>query len=264
MKYTIFSLIISILVLAGCNSNNTSQRADSPVALRKSATAETIPKNWYLRIVAEDTTNNMKTAGAQLGQLEVSDAVTKHTLLALAPLKTTFLDVVFVNPLGVAQGEYTTNFHLLNTGGDSWDFTVKDADVNANIILSMRGIYVLSPYIDTQGRQQYKEYISASNPLLARMKLIDVSTNKVIPVDNNGTTLAYVFNMSGVTSKQFQWVLQATPVIVPKLSKQAKMLNTLEVQALRKDAKATPQALTKKRIQSIDMQSPPKFEVLVK
>jgi hypothetical protein len=46
--------------------------------------------------------------------------------------------------------------------------------------------------------------------------------------------------------------------------KQIQMLKSLQIQALRKDAKAKPDALKQKRLDSFDMMAPPKFEVLVK
>jgi len=229
----------------------------------KPITPETKATNWYLRIDAEDTTNNMKTDAAQLGQLEVIDAVSKHSLKAIAPFRPTYLDVVFKDPAGIDAGEYKSNFHTTSTS-DSWEFTVKSNDSNAEIILSWRGLYVLTPYTDTEGRERYQEYRSNTNPLISFMKLVDVSSGAEIVVDNNGTAQVYTFNMSGSISKTFRWVLEDAPVVSPPVPKQVKMLKTLKVKALRKDATARPDALKKKRLESFDMMIPPTFEVLVK
>jgi len=219
--------------------------------------------NWYVRIIAEDTTNNMKTAAAQLGQLEVSDAAIKHSLKAISPFRPTFLDVVFENPTGLPTGEYKSNFHTTATS-DNWEFTIKSHDNNADIVLSWRGLYVLTSYVDEDGRDRYKEYRSLSNPLIAFMKLVDMGTGVEIPADDNGTAQVYTFNMSGNTSKTFKWVLENTPIPILAVPQQTKLLQTLKVQALRKDAKATPERLEKKRLESFDMMTPPTFKVLVK
>jgi len=243
------------------------------ITLNKRDIVETIAKEWYVRIVIEDTTNNMKTAAAQLGQLDISDAVVKHTLKAIAPFRPTYLDVVFVNPIGVDAGSYKSNFHLSSTSADSWEFTVKSNDTTANMILGWRGIYVLSPYIDDEGRERYHEYRSMTNPLLSYMTLVDVNTNAEIPILSNGTVNEYVFNMDGATERKFRWKVKDTSSVAissfraySKISKptQEEKLKKLQIQALRKDAKARPDTLERKRLESFDMSIPPTFEVLVK
>jgi len=279
MKSYIYILILSLLLLVGCESTTTTNTTDTVVPLNKLSVAEVAAKEWYVRIVVEDTTNNMKTASAQLGQLEATDAATKHSLKALAPFTSTFLDVVFKNPIGIATGEYKSNFHTTNAS-DSWEFSVKSYDANATMILTWRGLYVLTPYIDSENRMRYREYISRANPLIPYMKLIDITSGIEVPADNNGTAQVYTFKMIDGTdiigtdsngnptvigkSKAFRWVLQNTPVQSLAVPKRAKFLKALEVKALRKDAKAKPDALKKKRLNSLNMTQPPRFEVLVK
>jgi len=308
MKNYIMGLCISIVLLVGCknidfqvdsnqneiinpedenktenidnNESNVSQNIDNnesnePQIINKSEVVETIAKEWYVRIVVEDTTNDMKTAGAQLGQLDTIDAVTKHTLKAIAPFRPTFLDVVFVNPLGVDAGSYKSNFHTSSTDADSWEFTIKSHDSNATMILGWRGLYVLTPYVDSENRKRYKEYRSMTNPLISYMTLVDVSKNIEIEVMLNGTVNEYVFNMEGATERTFRWKVKDTSmvvlprirtlskVVIPLLT-QSQKLQKLQVKALRKDAKSRPDAQKKKRLQSFDMLSPPKFEVLAK
>jgi hypothetical protein len=269
MKTYLISLMISVFLLVGCENIGTQSGGTNPSGgatpprIDKNEISETKAKEWYIRIVAEDTTNNMKTAAAQLGHLEASNALTNNSLKAIAPFRPTFLDVVFKNPIGLVAGEYKTNFHT-TASSDSWDFTVKSHDNTADIILSWRGLYVLTPYIDNEGRERYREYRSTTNPLIPFMKLVDVSTGTEIPADDNGTAQVYTFNMSGSTSRIFRWVLESTPIPSSIVPKQAKFLKTLQVQALRKDAKAKPDALKQKRLESFDMMTPPTFEVLVK
>ncbi len=276
--------MLSLFIWSGCDStSNTGVSSSSPlpggVLPRKSSVVNVPAQEWYIRIVAEDTTNNMKTVSSQLGQLSIANAQVQHSLKALAPFTTAFIDVVFKNPVGLATGEYSSNFHTA-TPNDSWEFTVKSSDANAIIILSWRGLYVLTPYMDTENRAKYKEYLSRTNPLIRHMKLVDITSGTVTPADDNGTSQVYTFAMiDGVNimgkdrfgnpivigkSKTFRWVLQDTPVVTAIVPKQIKFLKTLRVQALRKDAKATPGKLKRKRLKNFDMMTPPNFEVLVK
>ena len=84
----------------------------------KEAVVETKPSNWYVRLVAEDPARAMKAGDTQLGALEVSDAVEKHTLKALSPFGGSYLDIVFHDPLGVDFGDYKVNFHVYEEGSE--------------------------------------------------------------------------------------------------------------------------------------------------
>lgn len=265
----IIILSLSLWIWTGCSGDGTgtNETSQDVAPLNKVAKVEVAAQEWYLRIVAEDTTNNMKTAGAQLGQLSIENAQSEHSLKALAPFTARYLDVVFKNPTGLAVGEYKSDFHA-TISSDSWEFTVKSSDSSADMILSWRGLYVLSPYIDEQGRERYHEYRSMTNPLLSYMTLIDVSTNTEIPALSNGTVNEYVFNMDGATERTFRWVLHSNVVPAPaplnSTMKYSKQMKSLEIKALRKDAKATPTKLKVKRVNALDMTKPPTFEVLVK
>jgi len=305
MKIYIKGLILSVLFFTGCENidfnfgndkndtviidptlpidgnetddNNVDENGNEtePDIINKRESIETIAKEWYVRIVVEDTTNDMKTASAQLGQLETTDVVTKHTLKAIAPFRPTFLDVVFVNPVGVDTGSFKTNFHASGTDEDTWEFTIKSHDSNATMILGWRGLYVLTPYIDSENRERYYEYRSMTNLLLPYMTLLDVATNTEIDILANNTVNEYVFNMDGATERIFRWKVNDTsPVVLPQFRTFSKVvspvqtqedtLKSLQIKALRKDAKAKPDALERKRLESFDMMTPPTFEVLVK
>ena len=170
--------------------------------------AETIPSNWYIRIVAEDQSRSLKTNLSQLGQLEESDAVQKHTLISGGRFSNPYLDVIFVDPDGMPAGDYKTNYHVYGEGiDDNWRFTVETDDVNAEIHLSWSGVYVLSPSQDAQNRIQYSEYRSGTNPLIGKMKLIDSSTGVEIPAILNNEVQVHVFNMDGQVTRNFEWIV---------------------------------------------------------
>jgi len=169
---------------------------------------ETIPSNWYIRIVAEDQSRSLKTNLSQLGELEETNAVQNHTLVSGGRFSNPYLDVIFVDPDGMPAGDYKTNYHVYGEGiDDSWRFTVETDDVNAEIRLSWNGVYVLSPSQDAQNRIQYSEYRSGTNPLIAKMKLIDSSTGVEIPAMLNSKVQVHVFNMDGQVTRNFEWVV---------------------------------------------------------
>ncbi len=150
----------------------------------------------------------MKTKSAQLGQLEATDAVEKHTLKALRPYGRNYLDIVFKDPDGVSAGEYKVNFHVHQDGSeDSWHFTVKTDDDQSNLIVTWRGLYVLSPYVDDQGRTRYREYRSTTNPLLKKMQVVDEKSGEVLPVVSDNKTPAFIINMDGENTRSFRWEL---------------------------------------------------------
>jgi len=170
---------------------------------------ETIPSNWYIRIVAEDQNRSLKTNLSQLGELEEINAIQDHTLLSGGRWSNPYLDVIFVDPDGMPAGDYKTNYHVYGEGiDDSWRFTVETDDINAEIQLSWNGLYVLTPSVDAQNRIQYTEYRSKTNPLIGKMKLIDSTTGTEIPAVINNETQVYVFNMNGQVSRNFEWVVQ--------------------------------------------------------
>lgn len=223
--------------------------------LLKEAVVETKPSNWYIRLVAEDPARVMKTGAAQLGELEEDDAVEKHTLKALSPFGGSYLDIVFRDPSGIDTGVYTVNFHLYNEGSEeNWQFTVRTDDVNADIVLTWRGLYVLTPYIDEQNRQRYKEYRSLSNPLIKNMKLLDVSNGNEIAAMIDGKIQTYSFNMNGQDERTFQWVVQTDEITLPV---QKSKMSTLKAKSLRMDAKMNSAKIEVKKAEAFDITKPP-------
>ena len=177
---------------------------------------ESMPVNWYIRLVAEDASRALKTNSAQLGVLEENDAVVKHTLLSHGRFSGPYLDIVFIDPDGVAAGTYKTNYHTYNEDiEERWRFTVQTDDKTSDIVLTWNGLYALTPYTDDKNREQYKEYRSLSNPLIKHMKLVDAETGKEIAASNDGKVQTYVFNMNGQNERVFEWVVQADEVIMP-------------------------------------------------
>jgi len=226
-------------MLIGCNSDhksvddvtNSGTNTDTPInegstppdnndtpaeeRLFKPRIVETIPSNWYVRLVVQDTSRGLKSSSTQLGELEENDAVEKHTLKALNPLNGSYLDIVFVDPVGVVPGDYKSNFHVYQEDTeDQWHFTVKTDDNTSDIMLTWQGVYVLTPYTDEQDRKRYKEYRSVTNPLIKNMKLVDTVNGKEIALMVDGKIETYTFNMNGQNERTFKWVVQNEEVII--------------------------------------------------
>lgn len=279
-KKYILTLITAVFILIGCgsstnsytdtatdsqtqddqvNSNDDNQddqtiddSQDEPI---REVAVDTKPSNWYIRITAEDSSRSMKTGSTQLGELEVSNAVEKHTLKALTPFGGTYLDIIFRDPAGVDAGDYKVNYHTYDAGTeDRWVFTVRTDDVNADILLSWRGLFVLTPYTDDQNRLRYKEYRSTTNPLIKNMKLIDVDTGNEIAATVNGKVQIYSFNMDGQSERTFEWVVQIDEVDIPA---QVNKLSTLQIKAIQKDTTASKISTISQKAETFDLSKPP-------
>lgn len=249
-KEIITSLAL-VFMLLGCDSSSQqlSNGSDNQERISKTTAVELKPSNWYIRLVAEDPTRGLKSVTSQLGQLEEDDAVANHTLTALTPFDSSYLDVIFRDPAGVASGDYKVNFHSYEEGSeDRWSFTVRTDDNTTDILLTWRGLYVLTPYEDEQGRQRYNEYRSATNPLVKNMKLIDSSNGKEMAAVVNDKVQTYSFNMEGQTERTFEWVVQVDEVLIPLETNKSLVLN----------AKVIQQDVSKsKKIKMFDLNKPP-------
>lgn len=271
--------LMLVLMLVGCNS--TTQNTTTTATIEEEPTVITVrpdretpeveeeslikplveeelkPTNWYIRLVAEDSNRALKTNSAQLGVLEVSDAVVKHTLISTGRFTGPYLDVVFVDPDGVAAGAYKTNYHMYEEGvEDRWRFTVKTDDTTAEILLTWNGLYSLTPYIDDKNREQYKEYLSLTNPLIKHMKLVDAETGKEIAVSIDSQAQTYVFNMNGQNERVFEWIIQNEVIVLPLSSSKSLAISTKSIQ---NDVDKVMSKTVEKRAESFDLSKPPIF-----
>ncbi len=213
---------------------NTTVSEEPEAELPKPSAAETKPANWYIRLTAEDPVRGMRSVGTRLGEVEENDAVRNHTLKAISPFGRSYLDIVFVDPDGVGEGEYKTNFHTYREGQeDRWRFTVKTDDNSSDIILRWRGIYVLTPYVDEHNRKRYREYRSMTNPLTRYMKLVDTQSGQEIAAVSDGEAQIYRFNMNGAGERDFEWVVQTEEVSAPAGSGTAASRNLKSVRMYR-------------------------------
>jgi hypothetical protein len=218
-------------------------KTSKPVFVESAAT------QWYLRIVAENPVKNLKTTSTQLGELEEEETVVRHTLKALTPFGGSYLDIVFRNPQGVEAGDYKVNFHQYEEGvKDVWKFTVRSSDTHADISLTWRGLYVLTPYIDNEDRQRYKEYRSVTNPLIRQMKLVDSSNGNEVAAVVDGKVQIYSFNMDGQKERTFEWVVETEEV---NISTPSSKVLTPQKKVLRS------KTLRQKKSESFDLTQPP-------
>lgn len=210
-KYMVWILLVSLMMITGgcSDSDGYSTSKAGNGSINRVIEAEKSPKNWYIRVVAQDVDRGLLNESSQLGEIDEVNAVQDHTLPALGSFAGSYIDVVFVDPEGMPAGEYKTSFYTYqNSTTARWPFSVKTDDVNADIHLTWRGLYILNPYTDAEGRTRYKEFRSASNPIVKRMRLIDTATSKEIPLVINGVVQSYDFNMNGTSEHTFEWVLE--------------------------------------------------------
>jgi len=246
-----------VLIFLGCDSGS-QQSIEEGQSLERisSPTVEGKPSDWYIRLVAEDPARALKSTSTQLGQLNEADAVENHTLKALTPFESTYLDIVFQNPDGISTGEYKVNFHSYKEGvEDRWRFTVRTDDANADVLLSWRGVYILIPYIDDQNRQRYKEYYSMTNPLSKYMKLIDTGNGMEMAAVVNGEVQTYSFNMNGQTERTFEWIVDTDEVSIPV---QTSKLLSLIAKAVQEDATINKEVIINRRTEKFDLNKPPR------
>jgi hypothetical protein len=202
------------MISEGVSASSTAQKSiplqtNSTVG-KRTLSAEVQATNWYIRLVAEDAAKGLLSSDAQLGVLEETDATSKHTLSAFPPMGSNYLDIVFRNPTGMTAGDYKTYFQpWVDNSEYRWRFTVRTDQVNDQIALTWRGVYVLSPYMDDQNRQRYTERRSMTNPIVHRMRLVDVQTGNTVFAFSEGKAKVYYFNMNGQSERTFEWVMVA-------------------------------------------------------
>ena len=247
--------IIAALLAAGCGSGSSSESAGTaPSSTLNKGALEQPASEWYVRLVAEDAGRGMITQSAQLGILKDPDALEKQSLKALSPFSGNYLDIVFTDPEGLMAGDYKSVFRVYQTdAAQSWQFTIRSDDTHANIVVTWRGLYVLTAYLDNQGRTRYKEYRSLVNPLLKKMQVVDETTGEVLPVVTGDAMTAFVVNMNGATTRTFRWeLLTEDTQAVASAAQSVKAVETAQVSA--EKALHTPQK------PSIDLNKPPVFD----
>lgn len=196
---------------AASSSSAQSQSSAASAPMRGTTVqVETEPSNWYVRLIAEAPARKLTTSNAQLGEIDSADAL-QNSLRAMNPFGSSYLDIVFVDPISLGSGVYKTLYYRYGTNTKKvWRFTVKTDDPNSDIIVSWRGIYAIEPYTDDEGRTQYIETLSKSNPLLKKMQVVDEATGETLPAVADGQMPAFVINMDSKNERTFRWELLTT------------------------------------------------------
>jgi len=243
--------------------NQESEEVLAVPLVKKSMGLEEIATEWYIRIVVEDVSNHMRNDNAQLGALKDENATVAYALKAITPFGSRYLDVVFKNPEDLEEGAYKSLFYPSTTEEMRWQFTIKSFDNNAHMIVSWRGLYILTPYVDEMNRRRYKEYRSMQNGLLDEMHLVDLSTGEEIAVRSHGNVNAIEVAMDGEYERTLEWRVYAhtnsTLVEYKRVvdSKSARSVKELT-------AVATTVYAKEKVVVTTESLVPPTFEVLVK
>ena len=209
IKYTLISILLTFLLL-GCSSDENNTPSTDTENSKFERVAEVIPDNWYLRLSAEDRSRELKTESSQLGELLDAEKAQSSALKAIGTSSESFIDIVFENPDGLESGLYKAVFFGKDDQEKSWKFNVVTDDETADITLTWHGVFVLNPREDDASR--FSSYRSVTNPIIARMKLVDLETLEKVQAVRDGHIMKYKFNMNNSTSYAFEWVVSTQDV----------------------------------------------------
>jgi len=190
--------------------------------------AETVPENWYIRLVAEDKARDLKTQSSQLGELNSDDTADK-AVNYVGTSSASYLDIVFEDPANQEAGTYKSVFYTYDKEEEKeWTFSVITDDPNAEITLSWHGLFVLNP--KEEDSNKFSEYRSVSNPLIRQMKLVDVQTSEELQAVRDGQMMKYTFEMNGEEVRKFKWVVATSEVsiAVPEIKEKDTVITKTE------------------------------------
>jgi len=190
-------------------NGNTSNEAVVVLDINKALTKA---KSWYIRVLAIDKTDDIKTSDSKFGELEDINA-SRYNLEVYNTFNQSQLSVLFQDN----NKEFKALFHPYTEETQEWNFVLKSNNSNADIVLKWQGVYVLDAFMDSYGRKRYKEYRYTQNPIIYNLKLIDKKTGVELPAIQDGRIYEYSFNMNGDNIREFMWVLSDTEVNIKML-----------------------------------------------
>jgi len=196
-------------------------------------------KNWYIKIVAINQSDNITISDTKFGELETKNTDI-YNLKTYNKFDTTNFNISLISN----QQKFKSLFYTHNDQTKKWSFKLNSDNKNADILLTWQGIYVLEKFTDKYNRTRYKEYRYTKNPIVNYLKLIDKQNGVEIPAIQNSKICKYQFNMNGKKSREFEWVLNDIPI------------NS-------KTFKQTPthkQVIQKTKINSFDLHTPPAID----
>ena len=155
---------------------------------------------WYLRLIVQSPSGDLRDSNNVLGQLFDSvDGYDSHDLRELAPFAAPYLTIVFPHVDWVGhEDNYTSDYHAVKwQETDQWVFQVKSDDPWLDVDLYWGNVRVLQ-----QGDVTSEE-------LLEKMFLEDLDTGELIKIVEDGVSvMSYLFNMDGKTIRTFRWILK--------------------------------------------------------
>ena len=193
IHWTLTLLFASLMVL-GTNA----------FAAKKESTP--VEQEWYMRLIAEVPSQQMRDRGNVLGQLYDSSAgKDSHDLIELAPFGEIYLTIVFPHPeWGDDAGDYSSDYHNPDAyNADEWIFHVKTSATNSDVTLRWEGLNVVSTSFGGKKPKKKEELVIDS--FLDRMWVEDTATGERIPVVVDGELQTYTFNMNGSSVREFRW-----------------------------------------------------------
>ena len=193
-------IMLTLLMFTACERS--SGYSTSTINDGEDIPVEQPAKNWYVHLVAEVPELGLETRSTTLGELDVADATISQSLSSFGRSD---LDIVFINPEGLDNGEYKAYyFPYKETTERAWRFTVTSSTPDVGVNLKWRGLYVLTPSAASSDVLQYDATINRTNPILSKMRIVDEETGRAVAVINSGQSKVISFKMSG-KSRSFRW-----------------------------------------------------------
>ena len=195
-SYFTLSIAATFLLLAFIVSSAHAAPPERPNKPPKNTDSEA---EWYLRLIAQTPSGDLRDKNNVLGQLIDSvDGYDSHDLKELAPMAgRPYLTIVFPHDDWVGnEGNYSSDYHALKwKEADQWVFQVMSDETGRDVDLYWENVKVLQQ--DISGEE-----------LMGQMSLEDVDTGELLKIVENGVSLVvYPFNMDGKEVRTFRWIL---------------------------------------------------------
>jgi hypothetical protein len=167
------------------------------------------PEEWFITLSASG--DGLQDRRNVLGQMISSeDGLDSRDLEELRPEFDNYLTIVFPHDdwqNGVTA--YSSDYHDTEMGrSDSWDFEVRSDATWRDVTIAWDRVMMVNSYWnDRLGRWAWvPDTETNTQPLVARMWLMDVDTGALIKAEEDGTLNSYTFNMGGSEVRHFRWI----------------------------------------------------------
>jgi hypothetical protein len=203
-NYFLLSIAATFLLLAFIVSSVHAAPPERPTKPTKPPKTTDSGGEWYLRLIAQSPSGDLRDKNNVLGQLfDSEDGYDSHDLKELESVFSPYLTIVFPHDDWVGhEDNYASDYHAVKwQEPDQWVFKVMSDVPDLDVVLYWEDVRVLQQ--DTSGAE-----------LMEKMSLQDLDTLELIKIVENDVSVAsYSFNMDGEinedgkTVRTFRWIL---------------------------------------------------------